>query len=82
MSYGADGRLQTNPCTPYDIGLGKLVDLETPEDFIGKEALRRIADEGTQRERSGFVIAGAPLTGAGHSIPVLDDKGQPRGVLS
>jgi len=82
VSYGADGRLQTNPCTPYDIGLGKLVDLETPDDFIGKEALRRIADEGAQRERSGFVIAGAPLTAAGHSIPVLDDKGQPRGVLS
>lgn len=32
--------------TPYHVGLGHLVNLDKPTDFIGKAALRRIAAEG------------------------------------
>jgi aminomethyltransferase len=34
---------------PYEVRLDKLVKLDKPGDFIGKEALRRIASEGTAR---------------------------------
>jgi aminomethyltransferase len=34
---------------PYEVRLDKLVKLDKPGDFIGKEALRRIAEEGTPR---------------------------------
>jgi aminomethyltransferase len=34
---------------PYEVRLDKLVKLDKPGDFIGKEALRRIAAEGTPR---------------------------------
>jgi aminomethyltransferase len=34
---------------PYEVRLDKLVKLDKPGDFIGKEALKRIASEGTAR---------------------------------
>jgi aminomethyltransferase len=34
---------------PFEVRLDKLVKLDKPGDFIGKEALRRIAEEGTPR---------------------------------
>jgi len=34
---------------PYEVRLDKLVKLDKPGDFVGKEALRRIAAEGTPR---------------------------------
>ena len=34
---------------PFEVRLDKLVKLDKPGDFIGKDALRRIADEGTPR---------------------------------
>ena len=35
---------------PFEIGLERLVDLDTPADFIGKAALTRIRDEGDHAE--------------------------------
>jgi aminomethyltransferase len=34
---------------PYEVRLDKMVKLDKPGDFVGKEALRRIASEGTPR---------------------------------
>jgi aminomethyltransferase len=34
---------------PYEVRLDKLVKLDKPGDFVGKDALRRIAEEGTPR---------------------------------
>ncbi|WP_323769577.1 glycine cleavage T C-terminal barrel domain-containing protein [Antarctobacter sp.] len=82
VSYGADGRLQVNPCNPFEISLGKLVDFDSPDDFVGKAALLKIKAEGAKRRRVGFVIAGAPLLGCQHSLHVQTTDGKVVGVLS
>ena len=50
--------------TPFEVGLGWVVDLEQEADFIGKEALKRIKAEGVERGRIGLVLHGEPLTTA------------------
>lgn len=82
VSYGADGRLQVNPCTPYEIGLGKLVDLDHRDDFVGKSALAKIKAAGVARERVSFVIDGKPLGACEHSRDVLNAAGEGVGMLS
>ena len=47
LSYHADADITTNP---YELGLERLVNLDIEADFIGKEALRRIRDEGVTRQ--------------------------------
>ncbi len=55
LNYGADMTLDDNP---YEVGLDRLVDLDKDEDFLGREALRRIRDEGVSRRLAGVEIAG------------------------
>jgi aminomethyltransferase len=49
LAYGADMWLDTNP---YEVGMGYhwMVDLEQKADFIGKDALARIKQEGVTRK--------------------------------
>ena len=82
ISYGADGRLQTNPCNPFEISLGKLVNFDKADDFVGKAALLKIKTEGAKRRRVGFVIAGAPMLTCEHSLDVKTKNGQIAGILS
>jgi len=57
LSYGADmDRLNT----PFEIGLGRFVDLGQDMDFIGKPALARARDEGPKRVIAGLKIEGEP----------------------
>jgi len=58
LNYGADMTLENNP---YEVGLGRLVELGKKEDFMGREALRRIADEGVERKLVGVEISGERL---------------------
>ena len=58
LSYHADMDINTNP---FELGLGRLVDLEMEADFIGKAALARIAHEGVSRLQVGLEIEGEPL---------------------
>jgi glycine cleavage system aminomethyltransferase T len=60
LSYHADADIHTNP---YELGLDRLVNLDMDADFIGKEALRRIRDEGVSRKQVGLVIEGTALKG-------------------
>ena len=61
LSYRADADSRTNP---YELNLGRLVDLDMEADFIGKAALRRIKEQGPKRRQVGLVIDGEPLSGA------------------
>lgn len=71
LSYHADADLDTNP---YELGLGRLVSLDMEADFIGKEALQRIHDEGVSRKQVGLVIEGDPFRGPNTSFwPVHHD---------
>ncbi|HUE27384.1 MAG TPA: glycine cleavage T C-terminal barrel domain-containing protein [Solirubrobacteraceae bacterium] len=60
LAWGADMGLDTNP---YEVGMGYdwMVDLEQGADFIGKEALRRIKQDGPTRKLAGVEISGASL---------------------
>ena len=58
LNYGADMTIENNP---YEVGLGRLVDLAKSSDFIGKTALARIKDEGPKRKLVGIEIAGKPI---------------------
>jgi len=59
LSFGAD----TLPdSTPFEVGLDKMIDLDREDDFIGKEALARIAREGAARKLVGVVFNGDPVT--------------------
>ncbi|HEX2828348.1 MAG TPA: glycine cleavage T C-terminal barrel domain-containing protein [Burkholderiales bacterium] len=58
FNYGVDMTLATNP---YELGLERLVQLDKAEDFIGRDALRRIAAEGVERKLVGVDIAGHRL---------------------
>ena len=60
LSYHADMDSSTNP---FELGLDRLVDLEMDANFIGKEALKKIAGEGVSRIQVGLVMDGDPLTG-------------------
>jgi aminomethyltransferase len=73
LSYGADARAQTYPANPFEVGLGKLVDLDGPDDFIGKQALLKIRRDGVKRRLSGFFVQGDPVASSEHPVPILLD---------
>jgi aminomethyltransferase len=63
---------------PYEVRLDKLVKLDKPGDFIGKEALKRIASEGTARLLTTLRIEGdetpeygAAVTRDGNEVGVV-----------
>jgi aminomethyltransferase len=55
FNYRADMDWTNNP---FELGLDRLVDLDMDADFMGKEALRRIKDEGVTRRMVGVEIGG------------------------
>jgi glycine cleavage system aminomethyltransferase T len=60
LAYGCDMWLDNNP---YEVGLGYgwMVDLEQEADFIGKEALKRIKEQGVSQKLVGVDIEGDSL---------------------
>ena len=60
LSYGADMGLSDNP---YDLGLGRLVNLDKQAEFIGRSALKAIAERGPTRRLLGVGIDGEPING-------------------
>ena len=58
LSYQADMDYTVNP---FELGLGRLVDLEMDADFIGKEALKKIKSDGVKRHQVGIEISCTPL---------------------
>jgi aminomethyltransferase len=53
LNYGADMTLENNP---YEVDLDRLVDLEKTDDYMGKEALRTIREQGVSRKLVGVEI--------------------------
>ena len=61
VSVGGDTDDETNP---FEVRLGKYVDLDVPDDVVGIQALRRIKAEGIKRHQLGLILDGdkpAPL---------------------
>ena len=72
LSYHADADIDTNP---YELGLDRLVNLDMDANFIGKEALRRIKEEGVSRRQVGLILDGAPLRGPNTSFWTVRENG-------
>jgi len=60
LSYHADADINTNP---FELGLDRLVNLDTDTKFIGKDALKKIKHNGIKRKQVGLIINCNPLVG-------------------
>jgi aminomethyltransferase len=65
--------------TPYDAGLGRVVKLDKPGDFVGREALERVAREGAKKRLVGLTVEGRGIARHGH--PVWSGE-RPLGVVT
>ena len=74
LSYHADADINTNP---FELGLDRLVDLESDIEFIGKEALKKIKQDGVKRIQVGLEIYCDRLSGPNTTFwPILYNKNQ------
>jgi len=64
LSYGGDTDDQTNP---FEVRLGKYVDLDLDDAVVGIQALRRIKAEGVKRQQLGIVLDD-PARRPGHAM--------------
>jgi glycine cleavage system aminomethyltransferase T len=69
LSYGTDTGYDADP---IELGIEPHLDLDGP-DFIGRDALRRIRDEGPARRLRGAVIDGDAMGVLPHPVPFLVD---------
>jgi len=74
--YGNELDRSTNP---FEAGLGRTVKLGKPGPFVGREALEKVARDGTERRLVGLVLRERGI--ARHGYPVLAD-GAPTGVVT
>ena len=78
LSYGADFDLGTNP---YEIGLGRLVNLDKKADFIARDALTRLAAAPPARQITGLIMPPPALSGFIRPWPLSAD-GTPIGTVT
>jgi glycine cleavage system aminomethyltransferase T len=79
LSYHADADIDTNP---FELGLGRLVNLDMEAEFIGKAALHRIKEEGVRRQQVGLRIDGPPLKGPNTTFWPVNRGGAPVGKVT
>ena len=74
--YGNELDRDTNP---FEAGLGRVVKLDKPGDFVGRDALARVSKDGPEKRLVGMLITGRGI--ARHGYPV--DAGEHRtGVVT
>ena len=74
LSYHADADIHTNP---FELGLDRLINLDSEINFIGKKALKKIKENGISRKQVGLVIDCAPLSGPNTTFwPIKKDGKQ------
>ena len=79
LSYHADADIHTNP---FELGLDRLVNLETDIDFIGKEALKKIKQNGIKRKQVGLIIDCDPLSGPNTTFWPIEKDGKTIGKVT
>ncbi len=79
FSYGSDITPDVNP---FELGLGRLVDLEMTADFIGKDALRRIRSEGIKRQITGLIFDDGGIAQANEHHWPIEARGREIGRLT
>jgi len=79
LSYASDLRRCDDA---FLVGVDKLVDLDQPDDFIGKSALRSIRDRGVARRLAGIEIEGAPMPGGNSEFWPATENGAELGHVT
>ena len=79
LSYHADINSNNNP---YEVGLGRLVDLDKENDFIGKLALKKIKKNGIVNKQIGLIIECNPLEYPNNEFWDVINNGQKIGKIT
>ena len=79
LSYHADADISTNP---FELGLDRLVNLDTNIDFIGKKSLQKIKNEGVKRLQVGLEIKCEKLAGPNTTFWPLKVKNKKVGKIT
>ena len=79
LSYHADADIHTNP---FELGFDRLVNLHTDINFIGKEALKKIKQEGIKRKQVGLIIDCDPLSGPNTTFWPIEKDGKTIGKVT
>ena len=79
LSYHADADIHTNP---FELGFDRLVNLDTDVNFIGKEALKKIKQEGITRKQVGLIIDCDPLSGPNTTFWPIEKDGKKIGKVT
>lgn len=79
LSYHADADIHTNP---FELGFDRLVNLDSDINFIGKEALKKIKQEGIKRKQVGLIIDCDPLSGPNTTFWPVEKDGKTVGKVT
>ena len=79
VSVGGDTDDETNP---FEVRLGKYVDLDVPDDVVGIQALRRIKAEGVRRHQLGVILEGDTPSPLGVRLEDITHDGAPIGRMT
>jgi dimethylsulfoniopropionate demethylase len=79
FSYGNEMTRENNP---LEIGLGKYCTLDGSIDFIGREALQKIAAQGASQEMRGVIFDGGKCPTCSIPWPVMVDETQVGAITS
>ena len=79
LSYHADADINTNP---FELGLDRLVNLDSDISFIGKDALKKIKQDGIKRKQVGLEINCEPLSGPNTTFWKIHKDGKDIGKVT
>ena len=79
LSYHADADINTNP---FELGLDRLVNLESDINFIGKDALRKIKNDGIKRKQVGIELDCEPFSGPNTTFWTIMNKSEKVGKVT
>lgn len=79
LSYGNDMTIRNNP---FEVGLDRYCALDQEADFLAKDALREIREQGPTQRQIGIVIDGDPIQGNDQWWHVVDADGERVGTVT
>jgi len=79
LSYHADADIKTNP---FELGLDRLINLDSKINFIGKNSLRKIKERGISRKQVGLEIECDPLSGPNTTFWPIKKNGKQIGKVT
>ena len=79
ISHQGDTSLAENP---LELNLPKFYDLDQEAEFVGKEALLKIREEGIKKQFTGFKISGKKIGYNMARIPLLDKNNEKIGFVT